>query len=432
MGPIGNHRDSHWLRLGILGQRRHRSIATIYIDDPKVAHMIADDSSTDTPSGFLGIRSRMHFTGRLDVYASGHQWSLYLYMGRLIWASGGPHPVRRWRRYLAQNCPKVSLQNLTLRTMDHCHCEEYEKLAILVKRQQITVEQAGALIRSTVMEVMFDVIQHEETTPIRFRSDPDAVLDTSLLLVNAEQMLLEIQQVWHEWCALGLADHSPNLAPILRRPEQLQQQVSEKVYKTLVAMIDGKRTLRDIAALTNQDLLSLMKNLVPLFRKGLIGLVKVADLASPTVMASQLLRERPSPVPGIEALPATVPLVACIDDSMQDCQTLIRIVRQAGYRCVDIQDSVQALPLLLEQKPSIVFLDLTMPIVNGYEICIQLRRVVMFKDTPIIILIGHEGVIDRMRAKFAGASDFLFKPVDEQRVLTVLQKYLPGQADFLL
>jgi two-component system, chemotaxis family, response regulator PixG len=394
--------------------------------------MIADDSSTDTPSGFLGVRSRMHFTGRLDVQTSDQQWSLYLYMGRLIWASGGPHPVRRWRRYLLQHCPKVSLHNLTIRTTDNCHCEEYETLAVLVKRKKITVEQAAALIRSTVAEVLFDVIQHEETTPVRFRCDPEAVLDTSLLLVNAEQMLLEIQQVWHEWCALGLADHSPNLAPILRRPEQLQPQVSEKVYKTLVTLVDGKRTLRDIAALTKQDLLSLMKNLVPLFRKGLIGLVKVPDLASPTVMTSLPLGEISPPVAAVDHFPPTVPLVACIDDSVQECQALARIVNQAGYRCVDIQDSVKALPTLLEQKPSIIFLDLAMPIVSGYEICTQLRRVVMFKDTPIIILISHEGMIDRVRAKFAGASDFLTKPVDEKRVLAMLQKYLSGPNDHLL
>ncbi len=382
--------------------------------------MIADDP-TDTPSGFLGVRSRMHFTGRLDVRTSSLEWHLFLYMGRLIWASGGPHPVRRWRRYMAQHCPQITPQTLALRSTDESQCQDYYALSILVKRQKITVEQAGALIRSTVAEVLFDVIQQEETKPVTFRCDPEDVLDTSLSLVNAEQILMETQQVWNEWCALGLADHSPNLAPVLRRPEQLQQHVSEKIYKTLVSLVDGKRTLRDISALTKQELLPLMKILVPLFRKGLIGLVKVPDLAFP--MVSKPASSVPTTPPANE-VSDKAPLVACIDDSVRECEALGKIVAATGYRFVGIQDSVKALTTLLEQKPGIIFLDLVMPIASGYEICSQLRRVSTFKDTPIIILTSNDGIIDRVRAKVVGSSGFLAKPVDEKRVAAVLYKYL--------
>jgi two-component system, chemotaxis family, response regulator PixG len=385
--------------------------------------MIADDPSTDTPSGFLGVRSRMHFTGRLDVRTSNLEWSLYLYMGRLIWASGGPHPIRRWRRYMTQHCPQITPQALVIRATDASQCQDYYALSILVKRQQITAEQAGALIRSTVAEVLFDVIQQEETKPVTFRCDPEDVLDTSLSLVNAEQILLETQQVWNEWCALGLADHSPSLAAVLRRPEQLQQHVPEKIYKTLVSLVDGKRTLRDISALTKQDLLPLMKILVPLFRKGLIGLVKVPDLAVSTINVPTSAAAA-SPPSGNE-VPENAPLVACIDDSVRECAALEKIVTAAGYRFVGIQDSVQALTTLLEKKPGIIFLDLVMPIASGYEICSQLRRVSTFKGTPIIILTSNDGIIDRVRAKVVGSSGFLAKPVDEKRLLAVLRKYLP-------
>ena len=385
--------------------------------------MIDDDSSTDTPSGFLGVRSRMHFTGRLDVRTSNLEWSLYLYMGRLIWASGGPHPMRRWRRYMAQHCPQITPQALTIRATDDSQCQDYYALSILVKRQQITVEQASALIRSTVAEVLFDVIQQEETKPVSFRCDPEDVLDTSLSLVNAEQILIETQQVWNEWCALGLADHSPNLAAVLRRPEQLQQHVPEKNYKALVSLVDGKRTLRDISALTRQDLLPLMKILVPLFRKGLIGLVKVPDLAFP--MVSLPTNSAIEPTLPSKEMPTDAPLVACIDDSIHECEALEKIVTAVGYYFVGIQDSVKALTTLLEKKPSIIFLELVMPIASGYEICSQLRRISTFKDTPIIILTSNDGFIDRLRAKMVGSSGFLAKPVDEKRVLAILNKYLP-------
>jgi chemotaxis family two-component system response regulator PixG len=102
-----------------------------------------------------------------------------------------------------------------------------------------------------------------------------------------------------------------------------------------------------------------------------------------------------------------------------------RILTEAGYQFVGIQDSIQALPTLLEKKPGLIFLDLVMPIANGYEICAQIRRVSVFKDVPIVILTSNDGIIDRVRAKFVGSSGFLAKPVDADRVLTVARKVLP-------
>ena len=64
-----------------------------------------------------------------------------------------------------------------------------------------------------------------------------------------------------------------------------------------------------------------------------------------------------------------------------------------------------------------------MPIVNGYEVCKQLRRVKHFKTIPIAILTGNDGAIDRVRAKVVGASDFIAKPIQADKIHALLQKY---------
>ncbi len=406
--------------------------------------MLVDDSSTDSPSGLLGVRSRMQFTGRLDIRTRAQQWSLYLYMGRVIWAAGGPHPYRRWQRYMMQHCPQLTANMLNalrnggaaLLATDEVGWQDYEILSTLVKQQQVTPEQAVAVIRSTVVEVLFDIIQQEETKPVKFRSDADEVLDTSLALLNVEQLLEEVQTMWNAWRSLGLADHSPNLAPVLRHPEQLQANTSEKVYKLLVSIVDGRRTLRDLAVLMKQDVLQLTRILVPLYRKGLVALVKIPDLAPSTVartvnsVSSGISTSASPSLHKVISTPpiagsSNTPLIACIDDSLRECQIMEQILTEAGYRFVGIQDSVQALPTLLEQKPGLIFLDLIMPIANGYEICAQIRRVSAFKDTPIVILTSNDGIIDRVRAKLVGSSGFLAKPVNADRVLAVVRKVLP-------
>ncbi|MEC4815673.1 MAG: response regulator [Scytonema sp. PMC 1069.18] len=122
---------------------------------------------------------------------------------------------------------------------------------------------------------------------------------------------------------------------------------------------------------------------------------------------------------------STSPLITYVDDSYSDSMKMSHILKQAGYRFVSVREAIAALPILLESKPSLIFLDLVMPIANGYEICAQIRRVSALKNTPVIILTSNDGIVDRVRAKMAGSSGFLAKPITEEKVLRILAKYLP-------
>jgi DNA-binding response OmpR family regulator len=114
----------------------------------------------------------------------------------------------------------------------------------------------------------------------------------------------------------------------------------------------------------------------------------------------------------------------CVDDSLQVGEMLEKILIPHGMRLIKIQDAVQALPILIEQKPDLIFLDLIMLVANGYEICAQLRRVSAFANIPVIILTGSDGLIDRVRAKVVGSTDFINKPVTADKVLGVVRKHL--------
>ena len=85
---------------------------------------------------------------------------------------------------------------------------------------------------------------------------------------------------------------------------------------------------------------------------------------------------------------------------------------------------MRAIAVLLSRKPDVIFLDLIMPNTNGYEICTQLRKLSFFKNTPIIIVTGNDGIIDRVRAKMAGSTDFISKPINQEIIVETVQKYL--------
>lgn len=367
------------------------------------------------------IAAKTHFSGKFDfLTADGRKWSLYFRLGRLIWTASSEHRFRRWHRLLKQFCPTIQPQSINLREKEFPFYWEYLVLVVLFKRQHILREQAITLIQAMASEVLFDLLYASEQI-IESSCVHDKLEEFSdpLAPLNAEQLLVQVQQDFNDWYNAGLVHYSPNAVPIIKRPNELKQCVSSKTYEALEKLINGNATLRDLAKTTGQSLLTLTRVLSPHFQRDLIELNQVLDFPKPGSTVSQAAPP---------AATSNVPLIVCIDDSPQVCQSMERIIQSAGYRYLSIEDSVHALPLLLEKKPSLIFLDLVMPIASGYEICAQIRRISVFKTIPIIILTGKDGIIDRVRAKVVGASDFLPKPVDAAKVLESIKQHLPNSA----
>ena len=78
-------------------------------------------------------------------------------------------------------------------------------------------------------------------------------------------------------------------------------------------------------------------------------------------------------------------------------------------------------------KPDLILCDIAMPELSGYEICAMLRNSTAFHQTPIIMLTGIEGFIDRVKARIVGATHYLTKPFGENELLMLVEKYIgPG------
>lgn len=374
----------------------------------------------------LNLLHQQQFTGRIDIRSNaGQEWRLYFYLNRLVWAEGGFHPQRAWRRHLAQYCPHVQKDRISLRQSDDLskvECRNYYLLTILLKRQQITREQVTAIIQSMVDEVLFDILEQEASTDLNYSSLPMTInslvqkgIEAPLAPVAIKAALQKARQSWTTWCQRGMADISPNSAPSIKKPQQLQQEVPETVYQKFVYLLDGVRTLRDLGALMKQDVLRLTLSLNPYIQKGLIELAEISDQPQSGIVSSATETFRP--------------LIACIDDSPQINKVMEQILTEANYRYIGIQESLKAVPALIACDPSLIFLDLGMPIINGYEICTQLRRISKLQEVPIVILTGNDGIVDRMRAKFVGASGFLSKPISVEKILDTVEKFLAGASD---
>lgn len=372
---------------------------------------------------------------------------LYLELGRLTWATGGMHPQRRWRRQYALACHGGDLRKDypaqdALRLRDSFIAWDYHLAIALHKRQRLTVEQVRVIASGMTAELLFDLHQlgsppqsaePAEGAPAKTlqlawmpgrRPSRDLTIPSSWVS-PLNEALTQASQAWQAWLQADLGRYSPDLAPKILNPAGLQAHVAPNTYKNLQGLLNGKRTLRDLAAIMGLELLKVTRPLAPYVQGGLIAFLPGQDLPpkeapsdgqAPSDAAARRLQDR-------------APLVVCIDDSLQSCQLAEKLLNQAGYRSSSIQNPIDALSILAERKPDLILLDLVMPNVSGYELCSQIRRISTLKETPVVIVTGNDGFVDRVRAKLAGASDFVSKPFPRERLLELLRKHLPDRLD---
>ncbi|MBD2198174.1 MULTISPECIES: response regulator [Calothrix] len=363
--------------------------------------------------------TQLQYSGNLNIKSSkGNQWNFYYRLGRIVWATGGIHPFRRWRRQMAQNCPQIDVDKIRLSAKElELDYWDYRLLEILYKKQKIQREQINTVVENTIAELFFDLAQEAHFTSVTCHRSQQVILEMPMSFTSADIFLTQMQESWRLWSDAGLANIYPDLAPILRKPEQLKQLVNPSVYNNFVNFINGNYTLRDLAIKMKQNVLPVGRSLLPYILKGIIELVEVPDLPLAVLDTTQNHTVAKSKS-------ASIPLIACIDDSPQVCKIMEEIITSNGLRFIKIQDAVQALPILIQNQPDLIFLDLIMPVASGYEICTQVRRISSFVQTPVIILTGNDSLLDRVRAKVAGSTDFLTKPVASDKVMSMIRKYL--------
>ena len=399
--------------------------------------MTPDDATPNTLNESLDRYRQQQFTGQITlVPTKGNQqrWSFFFCLGRLFWVDDGKSDNRRTLRLLQAVCPSIKQKRFALREGDAFAAQNYSLLMVLLHRRVLSQELFCQVVNGVIAEAVFDLLWQtggavQVGTEVPY--DPLDVLKMASVTVKSHAAITEAAQAWAAWQEAQLVDFHPDWALAIRSTDQLRERLAPEVYQKLALAIDGQRTVRDLAVLMRKDVPTITRSLVPYIRRNIIDLHPIEDLPSLVVLPTPGAegngrssdRRQTVPTPAA-ATTATAATVACIDDSPQVCAAMSQIIEQAGYVPLCIQDSTQALTVLLERKPKLIFLDLIMPVANGYEICAQIRRVALFRDIPIAILTGSDGIIDRVRAKVVGATDFVSKPVETEKILTLIQKYL--------
>jgi twitching motility two-component system response regulator PilG len=117
--------------------------------------------------------------------------------------------------------------------------------------------------------------------------------------------------------------------------------------------------------------------------------------------------------------------VMVIDDSKTIRRTAENLLKKEGCDVVTAVDGFEALSKIAENKPDIIFVDIMMPRLDGYQTCALIKNNTTFKDTPVIMLSSKDSIFDRARGRIVGSTEYLTKPFTKEDLIGAIQEYAP-------
>ncbi|MBL8372174.1 MAG: response regulator [Burkholderiaceae bacterium] len=121
--------------------------------------------------------------------------------------------------------------------------------------------------------------------------------------------------------------------------------------------------------------------------------------------------------------PRTAIRVLVIDDSNTIRRSAEIFLKQGGHEVLLAEDGFDALSKISDNLPDIIFCDILMPRLDGYQTCAIIKRNARFAHVPVVMLSSKDGVFDKARGRMVGSQEYLTKPFTKDQLLQAVQQH---------
>lgn len=303
---------------------------------------------------------------------------------------------------------------------------------------QTQIQQLLRLVAEDALECLLWADQAQS----HWREQPIAPDSLQAIGINLNEFITYLEQRIQTWKRLAPTITTPHQCPRCDDFGRLQQPVPQGILPSqtleMMARLMQGLSLRQIAFLLKQDGLKLCQMLHPYINAG------VLRLEPPTHPYNQLptIPATHEPIPSLELAYSTntgypIPSqtasqtpaakkykVVCIDDSPTVLETIQRYLGTDRFEVATVENPMASLSALFDMKPDLILMDVSMPGIDGNRLCQILKRSSVFTHVPIVMVSGNTGVLDKEKAKAAGATDYLTKPFSREELLALVDQYL--------
>jgi twitching motility two-component system response regulator PilG len=116
--------------------------------------------------------------------------------------------------------------------------------------------------------------------------------------------------------------------------------------------------------------------------------------------------------------------VMVIDDSKTIRRTAETLLKKVGCEVITATDGFDALAKIADTHPNIIFVDIMMPRLDGYQTCALIKNNSKFKDTPVIMLSSKDGLFDKAKGRIVGSDQYLTKPFSKDELLGAIRNFV--------
>jgi twitching motility two-component system response regulator PilG len=135
------------------------------------------------------------------------------------------------------------------------------------------------------------------------------------------------------------------------------------------------------------------------------------------------LRVTNEDVQGLDGLKVMV-----IDDSKTIRRTAETLLAKAGCEVLTATDGFEALSIIADNHPDLIFVDIMMPRLDGYQTCALIKHNELYRNIPVIMLSSKDGLFDRARGRIVGSEQYLTKPFTRDELLGAIRRHAPRAA----
>ncbi|PMB49736.1 two-component system response regulator [Fischerella thermalis CCMEE 5201] len=338
-------------------------------------------------------------------------WFVFFLNGEIIYATNSDNSLLRLSDYLRHYQVKVQVTEEQRACLEALNATEYAYLWTLLEQNIIDPIQARSIIHNLVQETLFDLLNLQQGS---FVFEVGSALAPQLTTLEITPLLSKIVKQVQQWKQLYPYIQSPEQFPILTDIVNLRSSLPAVTVNKLQHWASGQTSLRQLARYLNRNIVTVAKAIYPYVQQGWVHLV---DSDTTELLTNQ--QDKTLSLQGNHKQ-----RILCIDDTLSICTHIETILQTQGYEAIAITNPLEALTRVFQFQPDLIFCDIAMPELTGYEICAMLRHSQAFRNIPIIMLTAKEGFFDRVRATMVGATDYLTKPFGHTELVILVEKYL--------
>lgn len=372
-------------------------------------------------------------SGVLEFSYNQVHWKIFLESGALQYASTSIQTLESLGYHLRFLEYKQAIEAIKSTQAKQNQVEDLSTMSLdlvigwLGEKGFLNTQQVSELARQVSLEAMEPLLWLGEINSSWEEINPEVSAVSITPPLDISGLVKEFSDRLQSWQPLLDQINSPYQRPYCFRCPTDENASSQMLVK-LSKLMRGF-SIHQLAKIVKKDEIKLAQMLYPHVKSGEIFLRdpqpnwdQLPVLPKVAVRKEEEEEEEKTVLQG--KAPKKVIKIACVDDSPTILREMQRLLGEENYEITKIDNPVEAASILFRVKPDLVLMDISMPEINGYKLCNLLRNSNALSRVPIIMVTSRTGMIDKVRAKASGATDYLTKPFTKASLLEVVEKHL--------